>query len=185
MPHGRGLRTNPIALFALVTVMPRMPWPQYFMRITRIVAERSTCLRRKVGAIMVKDRRILATGYNGAPAKIVDCLEKGCLREQLGVPSGQRHEICSGLHAEQNAIIQAAIHGTSLKGAEVYCTHQPCLICTKMLINCGITAVYYAEPYPDQLGEAMLDEAGISFAMLEFPDTCDAVLSPADEVFLP
>lgn len=142
------------------------------MQITRLVAQRSTCLRRKVGAIAVKDKRILATGYNGAPAGMVDCLEKGCLRQQMGIPSGQRHEICSGLHAEQNTIIQAAVHGISLKGAEIYCTHQPCLICTKMIINCGIIAVHYAEPYPDPLGEAMLCEANIPHGILPIEENC-------------
>ena len=145
---------------------PRAPWSQYFMDITSLVAERSTCLRRKVGAIAVKDKRILATGYNGAPAGVPHCLEVGCLRAQLGIPSGQRHEICRGLHAEQNVIIQAAVHGISLKGAEIYCTHQPCLICTKMLINCGITKVYYLEAYPDELAAQMIREAGIPFETL-------------------
>ncbi len=151
--------------------MSRMPWPLYFMQITRLVAERSTCSRRKVGAIAVKGKRILATGYNGAPAGMIDCLEKGCLREAMGIPSGQRHEICRGLHAEQNTIIQAAVHGISLAGAEIYCTHQPCLICTKMLINCGIVAVRYAEPYPDPLGEEMLREANIPHGLLVFDAT--------------
>ena len=145
----------------------RAPWSRYFMDITCLVAERSTCLRRKVGAIAVKDKRILATGYNGAPAGVPHCLEVGCLREQLGIPSGQRHEICRGLHAEQNVIIQAAVHGISLKGAEIYCTHQPCLICTKMLINCGITKVYFLESYPDELAAAMIKEAGIPFEALK------------------
>lgn len=148
--------------------MSRMPWPDYFMQITYLVAERSTCTRRKVGAIAVKDKRILATGYNGAPSNVAHCLEVGCLREQLGVPSGQRHEICRGLHAEQNVIIQAAIHGVSLTGSEIYCTTQPCLICTKMLINCGVRAVYYTESYPDSLAEAMLREAGVSYAVMDF-----------------
>ena len=145
----------------------RAPWSRYFMDITCLVAERSTCLRRKVGAIAVKDKRILATGYNGAPAGVPHCLEVGCLREQLGIPSGQRHEICRGLHAEQNVIIQAAVHGISLKGSEIYCTHQPCLICTKMLINCGIAKVYFLEPYPDELAAAMIKEAGIPFEALK------------------
>ena len=145
---------------------PRAPWSRYFMDITRLVAERSTCLRRKVGAIAVKDRRILATGYNGAPSGVAHCLDVGCLRAELGIPSGQRHEICRGLHAEQNVIIQAAVHGISLKGAEIYCTHQPCLICTKMLINCGITKVYFQEAYPDDLAAAMIQEAGIPFEVL-------------------
>ncbi|MDL2272560.1 cytidine/deoxycytidylate deaminase family protein [Desulfovibrio sp. OttesenSCG-928-I05] len=150
--------------------MSRMPWPLYFMQITRLVSRRSTCLRRKVGAIAVLNKRILATGYNGAPAGMRDCLETGCLRQELGIPSGQRHEICRGLHAEQNVIIQAAVHGISLDGAEIYCTHQPCLICTKMLINCGITAVHYAEPYPDELAESMLNEAKIPHGLLPVPD---------------
>ena len=149
------------------TLPPRAPWSRYFMDITRLVAERSTCLRRKVGAVAVKDKRILATGYNGAPSGVPHCLDVGCLRTQLGIPSGQRHEICRGLHAEQNVIIQAAVHGISLKGAEIYCTHQPCLICTKMLINCGIAKVYFLEPYPDELAAAMIKEAGIPFEALK------------------
>ena len=139
--------------------MSRVAWPDYFMNIAHLVAERSTCLRRRVGAVAVKDKRILATGYNGAPSKVAHCLDIGCLREQLGVPSGQRHEICRGLHAEQNVIIQAAVHGISLAGAEVYCTHQPCLICSKMLINCGITKIWYASGYPDELAMQMLNDA--------------------------
>ena len=136
------------------------------MRIAHLVAERSTCLRRKVGAIAVKEKRILATGYNGAPAGLAHCLDIGCLREQLKIPSGQRHELCRGLHAEQNVIIQAAVHGVSIAGATIYCTTQPCLICTKMLINCGITAIYFAEGYPDDLAQEMLKEAGIKFERL-------------------
>lgn len=146
--------------------MPRKPWPQYFMDITRLVAERATCSRRKVGAIAVKDKRILATGYNGAPRNMVDCLEKGCLRQQLGIPSGERHELCRGLHAEQNVIIQAAVHGISLQGSTIYCTHQPCLICTKMLLNCGVAAVFFADPYPDTMAEDMFTEAGVTLARL-------------------
>ena len=126
-------------------------------------------------AVAVKDKRILATGYNGAPSKVAHCLDIGCLREQLGVPSGQRHEICRGLHAEQNVIIQAAVHGISLAGAEVYCTHQPCLICSKMLINCGITKIWYASGYPDELAMQMLNEADITLELLPLrptPDGC-------------
>lgn len=146
--------------------MSRMPWPDYFMRIACLVAERSTCLRRSVGAVAVRDRRILASGYNGAPSNLAHCLETGCLREKLGVPSGQRHEICRGLHAEQNIIIQAAMHGVSIQGADIYCTTQPCLICTKMLINCGVAGIYYKESYPDELAEGMLIEAGIPYERL-------------------
>lgn len=148
----------------------RLSWDDYFMRIAHLVAERSTCGRRKVGAVAVKDRHILATGYNGAPSELPHCLDIGCLREKLGVPSGQRHEICRGLHAEQNVIIQAALHGAQIKGATVYCTTQPCLICAKMLINAGIKRIYYAEGYPDELAEGMLREAGIDYALLP---SCD------------
>jgi dCMP deaminase len=144
----------------------RIPWPEYFMRIACLVAERSTCLRRSVGAVAVRDRRILASGYNGAPSNLAHCHEVGCLREKLGVPSGQRHEICRGLHAEQNIIIQAASHGVSIQGAVIYCTTQPCLICSKMLINCGVAGIYYREGYPDELAEAMLLEAGIPYEHL-------------------
>jgi len=147
-------------------IMDRISWNEYYMRIAQLVAERSTCLRRKVGAIAVKEKRILATGYNGAPAGLPHCLDIGCLREQLKIPSGQRHELCRGLHAEQNVIIQAAVHGVSIAGATIYCTTQPCLICTKMLINCGITAIYFAEGYPDDLAQEMLQEAGIKFERL-------------------
>ena len=144
----------------------RLPWPQYFMRIAHLVAERSTCLRRKVGAVAVKGKRILATGYNGAPAGTAHCLDVGCLREKLGIPSGQRHELCRGLHAEQNVIIQAAVHGVSIAGADLFCTTQPCVICTKMLINCGVKRILYAGGYPDDLSREMLTEAGVQFETL-------------------
>lgn len=144
----------------------RLPWPEYFMGIAKLVAERSTCLRRKVGALAVKDKRILATGYNGAPAGLRHCLDIGCLREKMGIPSGQRHELCRGLHAEQNVIIQAAMHGVRLESAEIYCTTQPCLICTKMLINCGIASIIFDHGYPDELAVDMLGEAGVRFEQL-------------------
>lgn len=139
----------------------RASWPRYFMDIAYLVAERSTCLRRRVGAVAVLDRRILATGYNGAPSGVPHCLEAGCLRAQLGIPSGQRHEICRGIHAEQNVIIQAAVHGISLRGAELFCTTYPCFICAKMLINCGIKRIWISENYPDELSKNMLAEAGV------------------------
>ena len=147
--------------------MQRMPWPDYFMSITYLVRERSTCLRRKVGAIAVKDRHILATGYNGAPSGVRHCLETGCLREQMGIPSGQRHEICRGLHAEQNVIIQCALHGVPIAGSDIFCTTQPCLICTKMLINCQVNHIYFSQGYPDPLSAEMIAEAGIGFDVLE------------------
>jgi dCMP deaminase len=131
------------------------------MNITTLVAQRSTCTRRAVGAIIVKDKRILSTGYNGAPTGIRHCLEVGCLRESLQVPSGERHELCRGIHAEQNAIIQAAYHGVSVKDALLYCTNQPCAICAKMIINAGIKKIYYQSGYTDALAQEMLTEAGI------------------------
>lgn len=130
------------------------------MEIARVVATRSTCLRRQVGAVIVKNRQILATGYNGAPRGLVHCAERGCLREELHVPPGERHELCRGLHAEQNAIIQAAFHGVAIQGAELYCTHQPCVVCAKMLVNAGIVAVYFAGAYPDDLAMEVFTEAG-------------------------
>ncbi|MEG1512821.1 MAG: cytidine/deoxycytidylate deaminase family protein [Raoultibacter sp.] len=140
----------------------RPSWDEYFMKLATEVASRTTCLRRAVGAIIVKDRRILSTGYNGVPTGIRHCDEVGCLREQLGVPSGQRHEICRGLHAEQNAIIQAARYGTNIEGASIYITTQPCIVCAKMIINAGITEIVYQNPYPDELSQEMLKESGIT-----------------------
>ena len=139
----------------------RPSWEEYFMGITQLVAQRSTCLRRQVGAILVRDKRIITTGYNGAPSRINHCLDVGCLREQMGIPSGERHELCRGLHAEQNAIIQAAIHGANIKGTTLYCTNMPCSICTKMLINVQIVDIYYKEGYSDSLAADLLAEAGI------------------------
>lgn len=144
----------------------RPSWDEYFMGITEMVAQRSTCLRRKVGAILVRDKRIIATGYNGAPAKVSHCLDIGCLREQQGIPSGERHELCRGLHAEQNAIIQAALHGFSIEGSTLYCTNMPCAICSKMLINARIEKIYYKEGYADSLSSLLLDEAQVPVVQL-------------------
>jgi dCMP deaminase len=144
----------------------RPTWDVYFMDIADLVSRRSTCLRRSVGAVLVKDRRVLATGYNGAPSGLRHCLDVGCLREQLGVPSGERHELCRGLHAEQNAIIQAALHGVSVNNATLYCTNQPCVICAKMIINAGITAVVIKATYKDKLAEDILKEAGVKVSKL-------------------
>jgi dCMP deaminase len=138
----------------------RPSWDEYFFDIAELVSRRATCMRRKVGAVLVKDKRVLATGYNGAPAHVAHCCDVGCLREQLNVPSGQRHELCRGLHAEQNAIIQAALHGVSLRDSILYCTHQPCVICTKMIINAGIKEVVFLEGYPDELSMGFFQEAG-------------------------
>jgi len=139
----------------------RPTWENYFIEIAKMVATRSTCLRRKTGAVIVREKRILTTGYNGAPSGIRHCDEAGCLRESLSIPSGERHELCRGLHAEQNAILQAALHGVSLRDAEIYTTHEPCIVCAKMLINVGIRKIYYLEPYPDELSRELLEEAGI------------------------
>lgn len=146
--------------------MLRPSWPEYFMAITKLVATRSTCLRRHVGAILVKDKRILASGYNGAPSGLKHCEEVGCLRADSSIPSGERHELCRGLHAEQNAIIQAANHGISIKGSILYCTNKPCVICTKMIINAGIKKIYYEEGYDDSLSDRMLAEAGLEIERL-------------------
>jgi len=144
--------------------MERPGWDQYFMEITGVVANRSTCLRRHVGAVLVKDKRILASGYNGAPAGLKHCLEIGCLRERLGVPSGERHELCRGLHAEQNAVIQAAVHGIAIKDSVCYVTHQPCLLCAKIMINAGVRKVVFQGDYPDPLAQEIFKEAGVELA---------------------
>ncbi len=141
----------------------RPDWDEYFMDIARLVARRSTCMRRKVGAVLVKDKRILATGYNGAPTGLAHCAEVGCLREQQEIPSGQRHELCRGLHAEQNAIIQAAFHGITIADATLFCTTLPCSICFKMLVNAGITSVVYEDGYPDELTQGFMKEADVQF----------------------
>lgn len=144
----------------------RPDWDTYFLDIVDLVSRRSTCLRRAVGAALVRDRRILATGYNGAPSKLKHCLDIGCLREKLNVPSGERHELCRGLHAEQNAIIQAAFHGVSASGSTLYCTNHPCVICAKMIINAGVTKVVIRDGYSDKLAAQMLKEAGIKVKQL-------------------
>jgi dCMP deaminase len=145
----------------------RPSWESYFFEIAGVVATRSTCRRRAVGAVLVKNRQILGTGYNGAPRGAPHCLERGCLREDLGVPSGQRHELCRGLHAEQNAIVQAAYHGVAVAGAELFCTNQPCVVCAKMMVNAGITKVYISGDYPDPLALEVLAEAGVDLVHWE------------------
>ncbi len=144
----------------------RPTWDEYFMNITKEVAKRSTCMRRNVGAIIVKDKQILATGYNGAPMGFVHCEDEGCLRERLNVPSGERHELCRAVHAEQNAIIQSAVHGVSVKGGTLYCTTAPCLLCAKMIINAGIVRVVYLEGYPDTTSLHFFKTAGVEVVVL-------------------
>ena len=145
----------------------RPDWDEYFMGFAILTAKRSTCLRRQVGAVIVQDKHVIATGYNGAPKGLEHCAERGgCLREELGVPSGEKHELCRALHAEQNAIIQAATLGHSIEGASIYITHQPCAICAKMIINAGIERIVVKEGYPDDLAVQILKEAGLKIVML-------------------
>jgi len=151
----------------------RPSWESYFMEIAEHVAERSTCIRRQVGAVIVKDKRILSTGYNGAPSGIDHCLDVGCMREQMRIPSGERHELCRAIHAEQNAIVQAAYHGVTIKGASLFCTNLPCSICAKMIINAGIRTIYYRSGYADELGSEMLRSADIDIIQLNTSDRGD------------
>ena len=139
------------------------------MEITCLVATRSTCLRRQVGAVIVKDKRILATGYNGAPKRLPHCLDVGCLREQQGIPSGERHELCRGIHAEQNAIIQAATSGTNIENATLFSTHFPCSLCIKMILNASIKKVFYIEGYPDTLASSLAEESQLDIVKLDHP----------------
>lgn len=141
--------------------MNRPDWDEYFMEMAELAATRASCLRRKVGAVLVKNRKVLATGYNGAPKDIAHCEVTGCLREKMEVPSGQRHEICRGVHAEQNLVAQAAFHGVKTEGAAVYCTHQPCIICTKIMINAGVKKIYFKNAYADEFAEKLLKESKI------------------------
>ncbi len=136
-------------------------WDDYFLKVAELISARSTCLRRKVGVVIVKDKRIISSGYNGAPAGLVHCEETGCLRIKMKIPRGERHELCRGLHGEQNAIIQAALYGVSIRGGALYATHQPCSVCAKMIINAGIQRVVIAKGYPDEMARTMLREAGI------------------------
>ncbi len=142
-------------------VHKRPSWDEYFLEMAQLVAKRSTCLRRSVGAILVREKRILATGYNGAPSGLKHCFEIGCMRQKLKIPSGERHELCRALHAEQNALIQASLHGISVKGATLYATTQPCVICAKMLINSGIKEIVITQGYPDKMAMEFLKEAKI------------------------
>ncbi|MCD6134593.1 MAG: cytidine/deoxycytidylate deaminase family protein [Candidatus Omnitrophica bacterium] len=148
-------------------IIERPGWDEYFMQLAHLVKRRSTCLRRQVGAVLVRDRRILATGYNGAPSDIVHCEVTGCLRQKLRVPSGQRHELCRGLHAEQNVIIQCALHGVSTKGATLYVTVTPCIICAKMIINAGIKEIVIEGEYPDKMARDFLRQAKIKVRRLK------------------
>ena len=147
--------------------MKRPSWDEYFMEVAEVVRKRSTCMRRQVGAVIVKDNRILSTGYNGAPKGLRHCEEVGCTRANYNVPSGERHELCRGLHAEQNAIIQAAVFGTAIEGATIYTTLSPCVLCTKMIINSGIKRIVLREQYNDSLAIEMLEESGITVVKMD------------------
>ncbi len=144
---------------------------EYFLKVALVVAERSTCRRHHVGAVAVGDKHILATGYNGAPAGLKDCLELGCLRDEMGIPSGTRHEICRGIHAEQNVIIQAALHGVSLEGSTIYCTHTPCNLCAKMLVNAKIKRFVSFGTYDDNAFMGLFAEAGIEVDIKKKPSS--------------
>ena len=146
----------------------RPSWDEYFLDVANIVATRSTCLRRKVGAVVVKDKRILATGYNGVPSGLRHCLDVGCIRDKMKIPSGERHELCRGLHAEQNAILQAVVHHIDIKDSVLYVTNQPCIICAKMLINAQVKEIVISDKYPDKLAKEMLAEAKVKIRLLKF-----------------
>ena len=145
----------------------RPTWQQYFMDMAVLVSQRSTCIRRKVGAVLVKDNQIIATGYNGSPKHIAHCEHTGCIRMQNNIPSGERHELCRGVHAEQNAIIQAAINGSSTQRADLYCTNHPCSICAKILINAEIKTVYIFDGYPDKLAQQLFKEADVELILVD------------------
>ena len=145
----------------------RPSWDTYFMGIADLVSDRATCVKRKVGAVIVNEKQVISTGYNGTPKNLKHCSEVGCLRQQLNVPSGTRHELCRGLHAEQNAIIQAASSGANTTGATLYCTFLPCVICTKMIINAGIKRVVFKGYYPDDLAVQMFSETNIELVLYD------------------
>jgi len=148
--------------------MSRADWQQYFFKFDNLASERSTCLRRKVGAVLVKDNMVIATGYNGPPRGLPHCSEVGgCKRATMNIPSGERHELCRGLHAEQNAIIQAARSGLNINGCDLYCSNRPCAICTKMIINAGISKVFYYEDYNDPLAEELTKQSKVQFIKTE------------------
>ena len=146
----------------------RPTWDEYFMEIATVAAKRSTCLRRAVGAVIVRDNHIISTGYNGSPKGTPHCQETGCIRKLNDIPSGTRHEFCRGSHAEINAIAQAASVGTTTNGATLYCTHQPCAFCAKAIINAGIKKIIFAHPYPDEIGSKLLQEAGLELKEFRF-----------------
>ncbi|MFH0887024.1 MAG: dCMP deaminase family protein [bacterium] len=148
----------------------RPSWDEYFMKMAMLAAERSTCRRHHVGAVIVRNKKILTTGYNGAAAGTKDCLSLGCLRDEMNIPSGERHEICRAIHAEQNAIIQAGLHGVSIEGASIYCTHSPCILCAKMIVNAKIKRFVTCGTYSDDAFKALFAEAGVEFSVISRPN---------------
>ncbi|MCP4632662.1 MAG: cytidine deaminase [candidate division Zixibacteria bacterium] len=158
----------------------RPSWDHYFMHMAKLVSSRSTCLRRQVGAVIVKSKRVLTTGYNGAPSGLEHCLEIGCLRDELKIPSGERHELCRAIHAEQNALVQAASFGVSVQGATIYSTTYPCNLCAKMLINSGIKEIVVMHEYPDKMASEMLDKANIAVRVcnVEFSEISSEIKYP-------
>lgn len=147
----------------------RPEWDEYFLKMAYLVAERSTCLRHHVGAVIVRDKHILTTGYNGAASGVKDCLVLGCLRDEKNIPSGERHEICRAIHAEQNAIIQAGLHGINISGSTMYCTHSPCILCAKMLVNAKVKRFVSGGRYSDESFKMLFKEAGVKFEILTVP----------------
>jgi len=150
-----------------MTLSERPDWDTYFLMIALVASTRSTCLRRRVGALIVRDKFIVSTGYNGAPQGVEHCSEIGCMRERLSIPSGERHEMCRGSHAELNAIAQAAKIGVSTEGASIMCTHEPCSFCTKAILNAGIKEVVFIYPYPDKLAREMMAESKVTVRQFE------------------
>jgi dCMP deaminase len=148
----------------------RPSWNDYFLEVADLVATRSTCLRRQVGAVLVRDKRIISTGYNGAPRKLKHCSEVGCIRSENDIPSGQRYELCRGVHAEQNAIINAAYYGISTQDTVMYCTHQPCIICARIIINAGVEKVVHRGDFQDDVALELMKEAGIELVVVEKPN---------------
>jgi len=152
--------------------MARPSWDEYFMSLARLAATRSTCLRRHVGAVIVKDRMVLSTGYNDTPRGLRNCGDGGCARCASDAAAGTGLDTCLCLHAEQNAIIQAAYHGVAIAGGAIYCTHQPCLTCAKMVVNAGLVRIVYAAPYPDPVAEQLLQDASVE--LVRFPQEAAA-----------
>lgn len=147
--------------------MKRISWDEYFMSMAELASKRSTCIRRQIGAVIVKDNQVLATGYNGAPKGLVNCCDTNqCLRQELGIPSGERHELCRAVHAENNAITQCAVNGVSCKGGTMYVTASPCVMCLKQIINAGIVRIVAKEMYPDDMSKDMIKESGIQFDLM-------------------